>query len=222
MAIDGLKRVGRGESLGRQAYRALKQAIFNRGLHDGEKLTEIELARRLGLSRTPVHEAVTRLEMEGLVELDGSGLTIRFNERQVEEIYDLRCLLEGFAVRLAAKSMPEDTLAKIVANHESSATIPLGDFEERAAANAEFHWLVLAACGNSQLIRLLEGFREYYPSKDLVRRYDEHLSAMALEQHSQIIAALKAGDGERAEAAYRQHLNLARTEILKGDNDGIP
>ncbi len=220
--MEGLKRVGRGESLGRQAYHALKQAIFNRGLADGERFTEIQLARHLGLSRTPVHEAVTRLEMDGLVELDGSGLTIHFDERQVEEIYDLRCLLEGYAVRLAAGAIDAETLHQVKVLHDRDGAIDHNSYEERAKCNAEFHWLILSACGNSQLIRLLEGFREYYPTKDLVRRYTQEMSRTAQAQHAEIITALAARDGERAEKAYREHLNLARSEILKGDNDGIP
>lgn len=207
------KKLTRGEPLSRRAYRALRQAIFYRELKDGERVTEVELAQALGLSRTPVHEAVVRLETEGLVEIDSGGLIITFSDQDVREVFDLRTLLEGYAARLAAERITPEEIAQLEELQKRLEALPLSEPAARAEVNEVFHWTIVTASRHGQLIRLLDGLREYLPSQHLMAKQDERITTSSM-QHHDIIEALRERDSDRVAHVVAEHLALARELVV--------
>lgn len=219
--MRNLRRITKSEPLSKRAYREIRQAIFNGQFREGQRITEPELANALGLSRTPVHEAVARLEMDGLVEVQpGAGLVIVYSKQDLEEVYDLRLLLEGYAVRLAAERITEEQLAELERMLESYKDVPLDSHDERAEINRMFHWAIITASGHRRLIRLLEDFRDYFPSRHLMGAYTEGGQRRGQQEHEGILEALRARDGELAERLMRAHVDLARGFVLGRGEDG--
>lgn len=204
--MEGLHPTQRPEPLSKQVYREMRKAMFSGHLQEGQRTTEVELARALGVSRTPVHEAVARLELEGFLEIQPGGLVITFRREDLEEIYDLRQILECHAARLAARRITAEELAQLEEICNRSEGLAWGEGEARARMNEEFHWTVALASRHRRLLRLLEEFREYLPAKFFFTGIDADQARRSAQQHRQIVRALRARDGDRAADVMKEHL----------------
>ena len=189
------------------AYEKLKRALTEGHLPPGARLSEPELAELLGVSRTPVREALMRLAQEGLVELlPGRGARVReLTPEEVHEVYVVRAALEAEAARLAATRHAPDDLAALAAAQAELEALPPEDVAAQTAADARFHAALVAASGNRELERL---FHQLDAKLALARRYssDENQSPKTLAEHRAILEAILAGDPDRAAAAARAHI----------------
>lgn len=202
-------------SLGEFVYQELKRAIRDGDYHPGERIRESDVATRLKVSRTPVREALRRLQSEGRLRSEPQrGVVVaELDRHEVTELYTLRQNLEGFAARLAAQHASEaeiETLEYILER-----TRELGcDPRELNQVNWELHHAIYHAAHNrfltqafaalSDSLALLRG-AIYIPSDRPARLYDEH---------RKIIAAIKARDPEAADAAAQAHVRQAfRTHL---------
>ena len=199
------------------AYRRIKAAIFDFVLLPGEGFTESEIAERLGMSRTPVREALFRLELEGYVQVAyRSGWSVApFDFRKLEDLYDLRIVLECTAVdRLcAAEPMPDLGLLKatwLVPEKER-----LTDVTEVAALDEAFHSTIVAAAGNQAMARVhsdvTDGIR-------IVRRLDftqPPRIAATYDEHAKILRAILARRAEPAKLMLRTHIEASKAEVRK-------
>jgi DNA-binding GntR family transcriptional regulator len=199
------------------AYRRIKSAIFDFVLLPGDGFTESDIAERLGMSRTPVREALFRLELEGYVKVAfRSGWSVApFDFRKLEELYDLRILLECSAIdRLcAAEPMPGLGLLK------SSWLVPdkerLADIAEVAALDEAFHATLVSAAGNLEMARVhgdvTDGIR-------IVRRLDftqPPRIAATYEEHAKILRAILARRADAAKLMLRTHIEASKAEVRK-------
>ncbi|MBY0336142.1 MAG: GntR family transcriptional regulator [Acetobacteraceae bacterium] len=195
------------------AYGALRAALRDGTLAPGARLTEQELAARLGVSRTPVRQAIARLEAEGLLTRAGRGLAVsRPDHTQVVELYVMRGVLEGAAARLAAQHASEAELAAMAGLIEREAGL-LGDAGALVAVNQRLHALLYLAAHNRYLLRSLELLSDamaLLPS--LLDRGGR--AAAAHEEHRALLRALLARDADGAEAAARQHAEAAQRQRL--------
>jgi DNA-binding GntR family transcriptional regulator len=206
-----------------RAYSALRTGILS-GRHGfGERLGEIEIAAELGLSRTPVREALRRLGSEGLVEvLPNRGARVRtWTAQDLEESYELRAVLEGLAARRAAARIEPAVLAemddltdRMIAVDPSLGHRPAGDFDELAALNGRFHGLITAAAGSAHLAATLGGLVQLPLVMQTYRRYTPAALARSHAHHREIVDALRAGDGAWAESVMRSHVLAARAVLL--------
>ncbi len=188
-------------------YEKLKQALVEGGLNPGERLSEPELAERLGVSRTPVREALVRLAQEGLVELlPGRGAWVReLTPEEVHEVYEVRAALEAEAARLAALRAGAHELAALAEAEAALRRLPPEDRAGQTRADARFHATLVALSKNRELERL---FHQLDAKLALARRFsrDENQSPKTLAEHRAIVEAIRAGDADAAARAARAHI----------------
>jgi DNA-binding GntR family transcriptional regulator len=196
-------------------YDHLKLEILSGKLPSGSRLAEIALAERLGVSRTPVREAVQRLAQDGLVEVaPNRGARVRgVSTREVEEVYTVREVLDGLAARLAATKRTEHDLEAMRAALGRLEAAPSHDYAAQIQADLDFHGAIANASGNSALETTLRGLSESVARvKLLTKKYNQAPATKAA--HLELLRAIEAGDGVRAERAARMHVGDFRTIIL--------
>ncbi len=189
-----------------QVYDSLKSAIVGGRLPAAAKLTETGVARTLGVSPTPVREALRRLAAEGLVEIaPWRGVTVRqLSDKDVVETYQCREALEGFACRLAAKRMDAEGIRQLRRLLEASARARTA--AEVVEVNSRIHNLIFGCAGNDKLRVMLGQLREMI-MEDRALSADSRLRRQAIHaEHVAIVAALERQDADAAERAMRRHV----------------
>ena len=212
LALDDLD-AGDGQKLSVVAYGALLDMILRGEIAAGEPVTERLIAARLGMSRTPVREAVRRLEGEGTLERQRSGaLVVRpYSMEEFLHVLAVRRLLEGEAARLAAGRIAPEILA---ANRERIARLRAEGLGESARQDdRDFHAAIAAASGNPVLATAIGDLRKRTAMFRL-GRLPERLDQVC-DEHSAIVDALAAGDGEAARAVMQSHIDNVRAHLLQ-------
>ncbi|MCK8787177.1 GntR family transcriptional regulator [Roseomonas sp. NAR14] len=199
-----------GGDLGSETYERIKAAIRDGSLAPGSRLTEAELVVRLGVSRTPVRQALTRLETEGLLTHEPRrGLTVpRPDHQQVIELYAMREVLEGTAARFAAQHASEAELRSLAHLIEEEGAAQ-DDGRALSAINLRIHTLLHRAAHNRYLLRSLAQLTDAMAL--LPTMLGEPARAReAHAEHRALLAAISRRDGEAAEAAMRAHISSAQ------------
>jgi DNA-binding GntR family transcriptional regulator len=188
-------------------YRALRHGIVDGSLAPGERLRSDALAQELRVSRTPVREALRKLEAEGLVAHSGSRLIVRaFSEQDLTELFFVREALEGMAARLAAENATPSEIADIRELLEDMETVrQRGDLGALRRLTGEFHQLVCRASHNNRLLQSLKALLDSVRQIQTSTLYSEGRAAEALQEHRGLLAAIAARDGENAERLAREH-----------------
>ena len=210
-----------GQSLADRLFVTLRGEIVEGLIPAGSKISEPELARRFNASRGSLREAVMRLESLGLLErrVNVGARVVDLTERGLLELYDVREALEGMACRLAATERTAedlDALREMLARHEQQEELQAGRAYFQPEGDFDFHFRIVQASNNDLLIDTLCN-RLYYR----VRMYRYQLgmasprAKSAFREHSNIIDAIEAGDGELAEILMRRHIRASRLNIEK-------
>ncbi|RIH89218.1 HTH-type transcriptional repressor RspR [Calidithermus terrae] len=198
------------------AYLHLREAILGGTLLPGTRISEPGLAESLGISRTPVREALQRLSQEGLVELSpNKGARVRvITPQEVREVYEVRALLEAEGARLAAQRASEAELEALAQRLEALDRIPAEQYPEQMRVDFEFHSLLMEASHNRTLARVYQDLRS---GLALVRAHQQTLSQhpKTREQHRQILQALQAREAERAARAAKAHVLYFMEVVLE-------
>lgn len=201
-----------------EVYEHLKLEILSGLLEAGTRLAEIPLSERLGVSRTPVREAVQRLAQDGLVQIQaGKGAKVRgILKSEIEEIYAVREVLDGLAARLAAQQRkPKDLKIMHAALHQLE-NAPTHDFTAQVNADFEFHRAIAEASGNAVLEQTLFGLAQQVARvKLLTREYNQN--SVTKGAHQQILAAIEQKDPSAAEEAAKEHVRDFRQLLLRKD-----
>jgi DNA-binding GntR family transcriptional regulator len=205
-------------------FERLRRWILEGEYEPDERLVEEQLAERLGVSRTPVRQALTMLEAEGLVEIaPNRGATVcSFSVEEVWDIYDLRAVLEGHAARRAAgriEGRELDELRSLAAEMEGTTPERFSDHEEEirqlVARNQRFHGTIVTACRNQRLERLVRRTVEIPLMFKAFFWYTPHERAISNHYHRQILHALEQGDADRAEIVMREHVYEGRDFVIQ-------
>lgn len=201
---------------GQSAYRRLLEDIRAGTLLPGMRLRETDLADRLGISRTPVREAIRQLEADGLViHLPRQGATIRsLDHAEVVELYEMRAVLEGTAARLAARAASDIELAELAALNAELAATPAGP--QAREVNRQFHRSLLDAARNRFLLKSISALQKTLLILGPTTLADPARAKAAVAEHAAVLAALDARDGAGAEAAMRAHVGAALSARLRG------
>lgn len=202
---------------GQGVYRRLLEEIRQGVLAPGARLREVEIAERLGLSRTPVREAMRLLEGDGLVvHQPRLGATVRaLDYAEIMELYEMRAVLEGTAARLAARAASEVELSELAAlNVEFGAAI--GNQAQAAEINRQFHMILQDAAKNRFLIKSISSLQKTMMILGPTTLMDGARAESAVAEHARVLDALMARDGMRAEAEMRAHIEAAQRARLKG------
>lgn len=205
------------------AYRRLLKAILNGTMKPGHRVREAEIAEQLNISRTPVREALRRLETEGLLTTAaGRGLVVASLDYQaVMELYQMREVLEGTAARLAARYASE---AEIVALQEilNNESVLSAEPDVQAEQNRRFHNAIYHAAHNRYLLKSLNSFRDSMALLGPTTFSVSGRSKTALDEHWEILNAIESHDAARAEECARQHIRMAQQARLKLLNELSP
>lgn len=209
-----------------RVYARLRSAILEGEYRPADRLGEAELAEFTGSSRTPVREALRRLEAEGLVEvLPHRGARVaEWTPTDLEEIYDLRLLLEGFAaLRAAERIQPKslDRMEELCGLIERAAEPGPGqDLDLVADLNTEFHSIERAAAANARLVTMLNAVVQLPLVVRTFHRYSAEDLARSCAHHRELVAALRGGDGVWAQSVMRAHVLAAKAVLLRATADG--
>jgi DNA-binding GntR family transcriptional regulator len=207
-------------SLSEQAAGVIKSHILSLDLPPGTRLVVDALAEQLGVSRTPVREALRALVAQGLVTYDGNTYVVTtYTRPDVEDLFAIRRALEALAVRQASQRMSSGTVGELRALCErGQGSIAVGDTEFLISMDLQFHTIISQASQNARLQGLLDGLREQCW---LIRRWGflrtlvEPVEQMTLEEHIAILERLSAGDGEGASRLMEEHLYKGEQRTLE-------
>jgi len=202
------------------AYSLLLQAIDDGTFKPGDRLVESELAERFGVSRTPIREALQRLETQSLLTRDGRSLIVAsLDHNQLAELYIVRAELEGLAARLAAKHATVEEV-RVLRDMVTEDRILINDPKALSRANKRFHKQIHLASHNRFLVRQLDLVHRSMALLATTSLEAEGRGEEALTEHTAMVDAIARGDGEAADAALRKHISHAfetRLKLESGD-----
>jgi DNA-binding GntR family transcriptional regulator len=205
-------------------YEELKNAIVELRLPPGEPLREASLADRLGVSKTPIREALTRLEREGLVETTSfkGAVVTGYSRQDLIEIYELRELLENLAVRAAAESMDTAGRAQLTRiGRESRKLARGGDTAKLTLLLSEFDALVFAQVHNRRIRALIENLQAHLTRIGQLTTVIPGRILASVDEHDKIIEAIGAHDADQAERYMSEHIRSVRDDQLRALTQGI-
>lgn len=208
-------RISPGEQRADFAYSTLRDAIGSGRLKPGDRMREIGLADWLRVSRTPVREALRRLESEGLLSRAPRGglVVTTLDPQQIHELYALREVLEGMAARLSARHASDSELMSL-RNVIQQQTAAVGDTAQLALLNRHFHELLYQGARNRYLLQALGSLRDALALlRDTTYSVPDR-PAVALEEHERIVDAITRRDAAAADAAAREHIQMAANARL--------
>ena len=199
-----------------QVYQILREEILNGSLQEGQWLQELEISRRLGVSRSPVREALRELSADGLVsEIPNKGVFVRtFTTKDIEEVFEVRVLLENHAIESLYRLSDNDRMRLEATIKELRSAYEDGDRRLYIRKDSELHKLFISLSGNELLHSMYERvdcviqrFRIY--SLEEERRFSD-----SLDEHERIVSYILEGRLLEATQVNREHLRLARDGIL--------
>ena len=206
------------KSLEESVFFALEEEILSGKLKRGETLTEISLSQRLGVSRTPIRGALSRLGDEGLVEIhpNRGAVVVGIGDEELQDIYKIRIRLEGLASAEAAVRISESDLARLRHSVElSEFYIAKRDAEHLKELDSEFHSIIYEASGNRLLCKTLSELHrniQFYRKRSLSA--GDRLEKSVME-HKEILAAIECGDSEAADRLTSAHIEAALNNLLE-------
>ncbi len=201
----------------KDAYTLILEAIDAGTYRPGDRLVESELAERFGVSRTPIREALQRLETQSMLTRDGRSLIVAsLDHNQLAELYVVRAELEGLAARLAARhASPEET--RVLREMVETDRLLLNDPKALSRANRRFHKLIHLASHNRYLVQQLDLVHRSMALLASTSLAAEGRTETALAEHDAIVRAIEARDEEAAQLALREHISKAFETRLKLD-----
>jgi len=204
--------------LGEIVYEALRDAIINQAMKPGERLMETELAEEMGVSRTPVREAIRKLELEGYVVMIPrkgayvSGLSIK----DINEVFEIRGALEALAAGLAAQRATQEEIEEMQRNvFMEAAHWETNDLMLTIESDTKFHEQIYGASRNTRLLNMIKELREQ------VQRFRTTTLAVpgrlkfALDEHRKIVEAIAERDVAAAQKAASDHIESAENALLE-------
>lgn len=198
------------QNISDKAYTVLLEMIIGGQFQPGERLIEEQLAENMGVSRTPLRDAVNRLSKDGLVHLRArKGASVKeFSIDEVMEVYAIRIALEGLAAGLAAARIDLKKLEKIKSLFKSRNTNDL------IKADTQLHDLIISSCGNKRLIDMLNGLKNFVQIFRVAGYTFKDRSLVATADHIKILEALEKRDGRLSEKLMRKHIEKTQKCVL--------
>lgn len=198
-------------------FNTLRQAILKGELKPGERLMEIALAERLGVSRTPIREAMRKLELEGLVVMipRRGAQVANITEKDLNDVLEVRIALENVAIEKACKNMTDEDMRRLwVAAKSFEHTIGEGNLVKLAEADVAFHEIIYQASDNKRLIQTLNNLREQIYRYRVEYLKDGETRDVLVREHEELTRAIRERDVERAQKISFQHIENQRMGII--------
>ncbi len=211
-----------GYSLREKIFLKLRQDILDGRYKAGDSLVELKLAEEMGVSRTPVREAIRQLELEGLVScIPNKGVVVEGISRQdIEDIYAIRESMEGLAARWAIERMDKESLKELEDICELMEFYTgKGDLDHVGQLNSRFHEIIFESTNSGPLKQVLSDFQYYIEKVRLASLKSPGRARQSLDEHKSIVEAFKSKDIERGENALVEHIRNSRLNVEKMPRD---
>lgn len=199
-------------------FKTLRQGILTGELKPGERLMEIHLANKLGVSRTPIREAIRKLELEGLVTMiPRRGAEVaQITEKSMKDVLEVRKVLDDLSVELACERITEEEkelLKNACVDFEEA--VKTGDFAKIAKTDVAFHDIIVTATRNIRLSQMVNNLAEqmYRYRFEYIKDSSQH--ARLVQEHEKICQGIIAGDKKRALEAIEKHIDNQEIAVLK-------
>ena len=199
-------------------FNTLRQAILKGELEPGERLMEIQLAERLGVSRTPIREAIRKLELEGLVLMvPRKGAEVAsISEKSLREVLEVRRSLEELAIELACQKITQEQIQELEAAEAVFAeAVQKGDPKTIAESDESYHDVIYQATGNGRLVQILNNLREQMYRYRLEYIKDADKRQILVVEHEHIIRAVKSHNIAEAKPAMREHIDNQQLTVSR-------
>ena len=199
-------------------FQTLRQAILKGELQPGERLMEIKLADRLGVSRTPIREAIRKLELEGLVVMvprKGAAVA-NITEKDTKDVLEVRRTLEMFAVEVACDRISAEQLEQLKkAARDFEDSKGSMDVIRIAETDMQFHEIIYEATQNDRLVQMLNNLRENMYRYRIEYLKDPNYYDRLMREHREILEAIESGDKQRARASMESHINQQQRAVIR-------
>lgn len=199
-------------------FNTLRQAILKGELEPGERLMEIQLAERLGVSRTPIREAIRKLELEGLVlMIPRKGAEVaKISARSLRDVLEVRRALEELAIELACQRMSEEDVGNLQkAQEDFKKAIAEGDAMKIAETDEHFHDVIYEGTQNAKLIQMLNNLREQMYRYRLEYIKDEDKRKILVLEHEKILKTVRERKVAEAKEAVREHIDNQEITVAR-------
>ena len=199
-------------------FNTLRQAILKGELEPGERLMEIQLADRLGVSRTPIREAIRKLELEGLVlMIPRKGAEVaKISEKSLRDVLEVRRSLEELAIELACQRMTEDDIKELEEAQDAfRAAIQSADAMTIAETDEHYHDIIYNGTGNNRLVQILNNLREQMYRYRVEYLKEEQTRNLLVSEHEELVKAIREGDVQKAQDISFHHLENQRMAIIR-------
>jgi DNA-binding GntR family transcriptional regulator len=199
-------------------FNTLRQAILKGELAPGERLMEIQLAERLGVSRTPIREAIRKLELEGLVlMIPRKGAEVaKISEKSLRDVLEVRRSLEELAIELACQRMTPEAVEELEKKQEEfKDAVEQGNPMEIAETDEAYHDVIYKGTGNDRLVQMINNLREQMYRYRLEYIKDEDKRQILLLEHDNILRAVRQRKVQEAKEAMREHIDNQEITVSK-------
>lgn len=199
-------------------FQSIRKAILTGELEPGERLMETQLGEKLGVSRTPIREAIRKLELEGLVIMvPRKGAQVaHFTQKDIQDVLEVRAALEALAAKLACKRMDERSFLRlqlVIAEYEYA--VKEKDIETMIQKDVEFHETIFKATNNDKLSQFFNNMREQVDRYRIAYLKNSEESSNVMSEHLELLAALKNRDEELSERLASEHIKVQCEAIMK-------
>ncbi|NMA33089.1 MAG: GntR family transcriptional regulator [Clostridiaceae bacterium] len=205
-----------------RVYNQIRNDILNGVYEPGESLVEMKLSEELGVSRTPVREALRQLELEGLVQfVPNRGVTVRgISPQDIQDIYTIRMMIEGLAARWAAEKITPDEMEELreAVDLEEFYTVKC-NYGNLLRFDTRFHDIIFKASKSTPLMHTLSTFHSYVQKARKVSMSSPERAAEVLSEHKAIMQAIIDRDADRAEKLMTEHVRNASLNLLKHEGE---
>ena len=206
------------KSLGEHVFESLKHSIIRGKISPGEWLVESHIAETLGISRTPVREAIHKLEREGLIDRQPRGgfTVLGLNRNDIEETFGIRSVLEGYAARLAAVKHKEEELEALEKKiDEFQNALDRKKMNLLPTINTEFHDLLYSLSKSPKLINMINGLHDQiYRYREMILK-DSKFAVTSNQDHQKMLKYIRKRDAHGAERLVRDHIVRGKGMVLK-------
>lgn len=209
------------KNLSDEVYDVLKEMIVTGKLKPGEKLPEEELTKNLGVSRTPIRQAISALAQDNLVNIvprRGAFVT-SLSKHDINEIYDIRMVLEGLAIRLSVQRLSDAQLDKMTRVMEEAEAVLEENPEKAIDADLMLHEMIVKNCGNLRLQEIISELRDQVHSFRILEGHQPEVIPKVMEERWNILNAIKKRDPDQAERAIARHIEAVKERRLAQFSD---
>jgi DNA-binding GntR family transcriptional regulator len=216
--LSSLSAIPERKPLGHYVFENLKKAIVRGDFSPGNRLVESRIAEALGISRTPVREAIHKLEREGLIKKlpQGGFYVLNLTREEIEETFGIRSVLESYAAHQAALKHDKHELGPLEGKiEEFQYFLNHGEMEALLKINTEFHNLLYAMSRSPKLIKMINDLQDQiYRFRRIILRI-EIMARTSNEDHRQMLSAMKRRDADKVETLVRQHILRGQKIVLR-------